>query len=124
MLLFYAWKFSLEDSWKRSGCLLSKSFSPSTNLMRLFLRFEELNQDLPLGELDGFKSWKKKKISQNCMWLRQENSSLHDLLIWTMQICYSDLNPPVKNIKSEIKHPENIERGERDVLSEKVTIFL
>lgn len=27
-----------------------------------------------------------------------------------MQVCYFDLNPPVKNIKEEIEHPENMER--------------
>lgn len=58
------------------------------------------------------------------MRFKQENPSLHDLLIWIMQICCSDLNPPVKNIKGEIKYPENIERSERDALSEKVIIIL
>ena len=115
-MLLYVWKFSLQDRWNRSGCLLFKCFSPSTNLMGLCFKFEELNQDSPLRDWNGFKSYKN--ISQICMRFKQENPSLRDLLIWIMQICYSDLNPPVKNIKGEIKHPENMERSERCIVTE------
>lgn len=90
--------------------------------MGLFFTFEELNQDSHLREWNGFKSYKN--ISQICMCFKQQNPSLRDLLIWIMQICYSNLNPPVKNIKGEIKHPENMERNESNTLSEKVIIIL
>lgn len=49
---------------------------------------------------------------QISMQFEQDNPSGeagHDLLIGIMQICYSDLNSPVKNFKGQIKHPESME---------------
>lgn len=65
---------------------------------------------------------KYKNISQICMHFKQENPSLHDLLIWIMQIWYSELNPPVKNIKGE-KTIQKTERSEKHTLASNIIII-
>lgn len=90
--------------------------------MGLYFKFKELNQDLPLRKWNGFKNYKI--ITQICMHFKQENPSLHDLLIWIMQNLYSDFIPPVENIEGENIHSENIEWSEGDTLTENIVIIL
>lgn len=77
---------------------------------------------LPPNQWDLFSNLYAVQAGQS-LWGFPSGEAGHDLLIWIMQTCYSDLNPPDKNIKGQIKYPENME-SERDALTEKAIIIL